>query len=119
MTTTRITAAAAALFLLASPALAQSGGSTTALDNVPTPGNAISGTNSEMMMSEGAYGVFYEEDGTTMRSEEDAMTAYEGLSAEDQEMVNMACTDWEEERVGFLDSVTSTCKAVTGAGVNQ
>lgn len=110
---TRISTIAAAFMLAASPVLAQtaSGGDTTALDNVPTPGTAISGTNTETMMSEGAYGIFYDEDGTTMRSPEDARAAYDAATDEDREMVDMACADWEEEQTAFLDSVSTTCLA--------
>jgi hypothetical protein len=113
-TATKISTIAAALMLSVAPALAQdAGGSTTALDNVPTPGSAISGTNTDTMMSEGAYGIFYDEDGTTMRSAEDARTAYDAATDEDRAMVDMACADWEEEQVTFLDSVSSTCRAFT------
>lgn len=108
---TRITTLTAALMLAVSPALAQSNTDTTALDNVPTPGSAISGTNAEMMMSDGAYGVFYEDDGTTLRSAEDARAAYEAASEEDRALVDSACSDWETEEVAFLDSVSSTCIA--------
>lgn len=118
----KLSAMAATLFLVVSPTLAQdnasggtdTGSATTALDNVPGPGEPISGTSADMMMTEGAYGVFFEDDGTTMRSEEDFMSAYEAASAEDQEMINTACADWEEERVGFLDSVSANCRAVLG-----
>lgn len=89
------------------------GGNTGALDNPPRPGEPISASNPDAMMSEGVYGIFFEEDGTTMRSEEDAMAMYNEASAEDQEMVKEACGIWEEERVGFLDSVTPICVAVS------
>lgn len=114
---TRIsTIAAAALMLAVSPALAQPNTETTALDNVPTPGNPVSGTSADMMMTDEAYGVFYEDDGTTFRSAEDARTAYDALSEEDQALVNTACSDWEEEDVAFLDSVSTTCIEFSDAG---
>lgn len=112
----------AALLLAVSPAIAQdsggadsdadaSGGNTTALDAAPAPGEPISATNPDVMMSEGVFGIFYEEDGTTMRAEEDAMTMFNEASPEDQEMAMMACADWEQERVAFLDTVSPLCKA--------
>jgi hypothetical protein len=110
---------AAALLLAVSPAIAQdsggeseaSGGNTSALDSPPGVGEPISATNPDMMMTEGAFSIFFEDDGTTMRSEEDAMTMFNEASPEDQEMAMMACEDWEEERVAFLDSVSSLCRA--------
>lgn len=115
---------AVALLLSVSPAIAQdsssgesdaSGGNTSVLDNPPGVGEPISATNPDMMMSEGVFGIFFEDDGTTMRSEDDAMTMFNEASPEDQEMAMTACQDWEEERVAFIDSVSALCKAFSDA----
>ncbi len=39
------------------------------------------------------------------------MTMFNEASPEDQEMAMMACADWEQERVAFLDTVSPLCKA--------
>lgn len=121
--TGKLAALAATLFLAASPVLAQdtdasdpgTGTSTTTPEfNMPLPGNPVSATNPDMMMTEGAWGIFYEEDGATMRGEEDFMAAFEAATPEDQETVSISCEDWQQERVGFLDSVSANCRAITG-----
>jgi hypothetical protein len=113
----RFTALAAALFLVASPAVAQDGtggNNTGALGGTPPgPGEPFT-EGSENMMTEGVFDFFFEDDGETVRSEDDFMAAFEAGSPEDQELARTACTEWEEARVGFLDSVSSLCRSIVG-----